>query len=182
MLKSDMSDRTTRQLRVAGWSLAAVLLALPLIAMQFTTEVNWTASDFLVAAIVFGIVGGMLELAARASRNVAYRIATVLTVGGCFLIAWVSLAVGIIGEPDNPHNIAYGAIVAMVATGAYTARGAASGMARALRWITGAQLLVALIHAGPAPMAVPFDLFLTMVWGIAALLFATARRAADQAL
>src|SRR3954469_1092777 len=42
--------------RVAGWSFAAGLLALPALAMQFTHEVNWTGFDFLVAG---GMIGGV---------------------------------------------------------------------------------------------------------------------------
>src|SRR4029079_19718614 len=36
--------------RVIGWGAVTILLMLPLIAMQFTTEVNCTASDFIFAA------------------------------------------------------------------------------------------------------------------------------------
>lgn len=184
MMTTDMSDRTTRQLRIAGWALAGGLLALPLIAMQFTEEVNWTASDFLFAAVIFTIVGGLFELAARASRNIAYRVANLLTVGGCFLIVWVSMAVGIIGESDDPRNIIYFAIVAMTATGAYVARGTAAGLQRTMQWMAGFMLLVALMHMGPARGAVAFDLFLAALWATAAYLFSTAdkqRRSAAMA-
>lgn len=181
MLNSEMSDKTTRHLRIAGWTLAVGLLALPLVAMQFTNEVNWTAIDFLFAAIVFAIVGGLFELAARASRNLAYRAGTVLAVGGCFLIVWISLAVGIIGESEDPRNIIYFAIVAMIATGTYAVRGSAEGLKRTMRWMAGFMLLVALMHAGPARLAVPFDLFLSALWGIAALLFSRAARQENQA-
>ena len=34
--------------RFVGWGIAASLLLLPLFAMQFTPEVNWTASDFII--------------------------------------------------------------------------------------------------------------------------------------
>jgi hypothetical protein len=176
MLNTDMSDTATRHFRIAGWSLAAGLLALPLVAMQFTSEVNWTASDFLFAGIGFAIVGGLFELAARARRNIAYRAGTVLAVSGCFLIVWISMAVGIIGESDDPRNIIYFAIVAMIATGAYVARGSAEGLKRTMRWMAGFMLLVALMHVGPARMAVPIDLFLSALWAIASLLFGKAEQ------
>ena len=38
--------------RIAGWSAAAALLALPAIAMQLGAEVDWTVSDFVVAAAI----------------------------------------------------------------------------------------------------------------------------------
>ena len=43
--------------RTAVWGTAAFLLLLPLVAMQFTNEVNWDATDFAV-------FGTMLALAA----------------------------------------------------------------------------------------------------------------------
>ena len=76
----EMSPATTRALRITGWSFAAGLLALPAIAMQFTDEVNWSGSDFVFAAIMFGTVGGLLELAGRASSNLAYRVAVAAAV------------------------------------------------------------------------------------------------------
>ena len=54
----EMSPATTRARRIAGWSLAAGLLALPAVAMQFTDEVVWTGSAFLFAAIMFTTIGG----------------------------------------------------------------------------------------------------------------------------
>ena len=44
-------------------SAAGLLLLLPLVAMQFTNEVNWTFSDFLVAGILLFGTGGLIELA-----------------------------------------------------------------------------------------------------------------------
>src|SRR6476661_3343857 len=83
---NQMSDRSTRNLRLAGWSLAAALLALPAIAMQAGVEgVVWTASDFIFAGAVFAIVGGLFELTARVSRNISYRAAAVVAVACGFL-------------------------------------------------------------------------------------------------
>ncbi|MBK7270939.1 MAG: hypothetical protein IPI07_16005 [Flavobacteriales bacterium] len=36
-------------LRIVGWSLAALMLLFPVVAMQFTDEVNWGPEDFLFA-------------------------------------------------------------------------------------------------------------------------------------
>ena len=44
--------------RIIGWGGAVALLAAPFIAMRFTTEVNWTASDFVFAAVLLGVIGG----------------------------------------------------------------------------------------------------------------------------
>jgi hypothetical protein len=43
--------------RAGAWSFVGLLLVLPAVAMQFTAEVNWTAGDFIVAALMIGVVG-----------------------------------------------------------------------------------------------------------------------------
>ena len=77
----------------------AILLLIPLIAMQFTDEVNWTLSDFVVAATLLLGTGLMCELVLRNINKLKYRIA----ICGAFLFAlimiWVELTVGILGTP-----------------------------------------------------------------------------------
>ena len=55
--------RRTSGWRIAGWGGALLLLILPFVAMQFTREVNWTAGDFIFAALMFGTAGCTIELA-----------------------------------------------------------------------------------------------------------------------
>ena len=43
--------------RIAAWSVAALVLLIPLIAMQFTDEVNWSGGDFVFAALLLLGVG-----------------------------------------------------------------------------------------------------------------------------
>ena len=43
--------------RVTGWGAAAVMLLLPLIAMQFTDEVDWDVSDFIIFGAMFAGLG-----------------------------------------------------------------------------------------------------------------------------
>ncbi len=43
-------ERRISCLRIAAWSAAALVLLLPLVAMQFTEEVNWTVADFVSPA------------------------------------------------------------------------------------------------------------------------------------
>ena len=49
--------------RAIGWGGAVMLLAAPFIAMLFTSDVNWTAVDFVVAGILIALVGAAFELA-----------------------------------------------------------------------------------------------------------------------
>ena len=44
---------------------ATILLLIPLVAMQFTEEVNWTLADFLVAGVLLYGTGLLCELILR---------------------------------------------------------------------------------------------------------------------
>ena len=88
--------------RLLGWGGAVALLITPLIAMRFTSEVNWTAGDFIFAGVLFALIGGAFELAVWASRNRAYRAGAALALLGTFLTIWANLAVGIVGSENNP--------------------------------------------------------------------------------
>ena len=75
------------------------LLFILLIAMQFTTEVNWTLFDFIVAgALLFG-TGLMCELIMRKVKKINHRIAICSVLLAVLLFIWLELAVGIFGTP-----------------------------------------------------------------------------------
>jgi energy-converting hydrogenase Eha subunit A len=81
------------------FSTIAVLLSLPLITMQFTTEVNWTLSDFIIAAVLLTGTGLLCEMVLRHVIQLKYRLAIC---GGILLILfliWAELAVGLFGTP-----------------------------------------------------------------------------------
>jgi len=75
--------------------ITALLLLLILIAMQFTKEVNWTLSDFVVAGVLLFGTGLICELAIRKIKNTKYRIVTIIAVLLVLLLVWAELAVGI---------------------------------------------------------------------------------------
>lgn len=176
-ITADMSETTTRTLRTAGWSLAAALLALPAVAMQFTEEVQWTGGDFVFAAVVFAIVGGVFEIAARATRNLAYRLATVLAVACAFLQVWINLAVGIIGNEDNPANWTYFAVVLMAVSVAVVALGEARLLARGMWALAVLQVLFSILHFANGTPTPIVDGFFAALWIAAGRLWL---RAADQ--
>lgn len=114
------------------WGGAALLLSLPFVAMRFTSEVNWTASDFVVMGVMLGIVCGAIELAVRCSGNWAYRGGVAAANLGAFLITWANLAVGIVGSEDNPANMLFFGALLVGAAGSAMARFRAAGMAKAM--------------------------------------------------
>ena len=75
------------------------LLLIPLIAMQFSDEVNWTALDFVMAGALLLVTGLIVDLVMRKVKNTKYRIAILIIVLLGFLLIWAELAVGIFGTP-----------------------------------------------------------------------------------
>jgi hypothetical protein len=76
-----------------------VILLIPLIAMQFTEEVKWTLSDFLVMGFLLVGTGLLCEFVIRKVRKINLRIAFCFLLLLAFLIIWAELAVGIFGTP-----------------------------------------------------------------------------------
>ncbi len=73
--------------RIAVWAaVVALVLLLPLLAMQFTDEVGWSWADFVFAgALLFG-AGLTYELIARTTTNIAYRAAVGVAVAAALLL------------------------------------------------------------------------------------------------
>ena len=78
---------------------SVIILLIPLIAMQFTDEVNWSLFDFIIAGALLLGTGLMCELAIRKINKIKYRIAICLALLVVLLLVWAELAVGIFGTP-----------------------------------------------------------------------------------
>ncbi|HEU4498678.1 MAG TPA: hypothetical protein VFR60_05005 [Sphingomicrobium sp.] len=59
--------------RVAGWTIAALALLTPLVAMQFARDVNWTVGDYIFAGVVISALLGSLWLVSAALFGLAAR-------------------------------------------------------------------------------------------------------------
>lgn len=115
--------------RIAAWTGAAFILLLPVVAMQFTEAVNWTAGDFVFAGVLlFGSLGAY-ELVARMTANAAYRAGAGVALAATFLLVWVNAAVGI---TDSNADGLYLGVVAVGIIGAFIARFRSRGMAYAM--------------------------------------------------
>ena len=77
----------------------ALLLLIPLIAMQFTDEVSWTRFDFVVAGVLLLGTGLTCELVMRKVNKTEYRIAICVAILAALFLIWLELAVGIFGTP-----------------------------------------------------------------------------------
>lgn len=78
---------------------ALVLLLIPLIAMQFTSEVLWTLSDFFIAFMLLLCAGLALWLVIALVKNTRNKIALLAAILFLFFLVWAELAVGIFGTP-----------------------------------------------------------------------------------
>ena len=78
---------------------ASGILLIPLVAMQFTSEVNWNLADFLIAAVLLFGTGALIEVTLRALRSKASRIVASVVLLLLLVLVWAELAVGIFGTP-----------------------------------------------------------------------------------
>ncbi|HQW91700.1 MAG: hypothetical protein IPH68_02290 [Chitinophagaceae bacterium] len=89
-----------QNIRLTGIMLcAAFLLLIPFIAMQFTAEVNWSLSDFVIAGTLLFGTGLLCEFVLRTFKKTGQRIAICAVVLVVLFIIWAELAVGIFGTP-----------------------------------------------------------------------------------
>lgn len=86
--------------RLVGILLAvAFLLLIPLVAMQFTNDVDWSPLDFLIAGVLLLGTGLLCELVMRKVKKLEYRIALCAALLVALFLVWAELAVGIFGTP-----------------------------------------------------------------------------------
>ncbi len=77
----------------------AVLLAVPFVAMQFSSEVNWSLYDFIGAGILLSIIGFTIDFVLRKTRYRNKRSLILLAIFILFLLVWIELAVGLFNTP-----------------------------------------------------------------------------------
>ena len=80
-------------------SVTTFILAIPLVAMQFTNEVDWTLSDFVTAGILLLSTGLAIELVIRNLKAGALRTIVLVVILLVLFLIWAELAVGIFGTP-----------------------------------------------------------------------------------
>ena len=74
------------------------LLLIPLIAMQFTDEVNWTIIDFVIAGgLLFG-AGIISEIVLRKINSLNHKVGLLSAIVIIVILIWIELAVGIFGS------------------------------------------------------------------------------------
>jgi hypothetical protein len=164
--------------RVGLWSLAALLLLAPLVAMQVTDEVRWGPEDFVFAGLLFGTVGLVAEVTVRRTGSLAYRAGVAFALAAAFAIVWANAAVGIIGNGDNPYNLLFLGVVVLALGGAAAARFQPRGTALAMAAAGAAQAAVSLGGLAADPRGGEIAFVLAGLWLASAALFRKAARGA----
>lgn len=169
-------DRHPNRWRPAIWGGAALLLALPAVAMRFTAEVDWTAGDFIVMGAMLFAACAAYELAARSTDSPAYRLGAGVAVIASFLLVWINLAVGIINTEGDPANLVFAAVLAVGVFGAAAVRCRPAGMARVMVGVAIAQALAGgfALYAGQGPEGAVLSVVFVALWLASAWLFGRA--------
>jgi len=125
--------------------ITTLILMIPLVAMQFTTEVNWSAFDFLVAGLLLLIPGFTYEWVSRRDLDPGQRRGLALGLAGMVLLVWLNLAVGIIGAESNPANRLYLLVIIVIVLGSLLSGLKARAMKQVMLVAASLQALIGLI-------------------------------------
>lgn len=167
--------RLTPVLRTVVWAAAAIAMLIPL-AARLWAGLPWTPFDFMVWGAMLLIGAGVCEIGLRLSGSLAYRAGVVVAAGTAFLITWSNLAVGIIGEPEEPVNLVFFGVLAIAAAGACVARFRARGMAVTMAATAAVQFATAFVALAYEQIVFAIVGVFAMGWLLAAWLFREAAR------
>lgn len=99
-MKTETSPQTnlTQRLTIT-LGIVLAILSIPLIAMQFTKEVNWDLTDFVIMGTLLLITGLGIEMVTRKIKSFNLRLIIILAILFLLFLIWAELAVGIFGSP-----------------------------------------------------------------------------------
>lgn len=169
--------------RIARWSLALVLLLIPIVMNQISDEWRWELRGFILVGVVIGGVGLLYELAERASGNWGYRAGMAIVLVTPVLTMWTTIV------RDDGDGVGFIMLVLAAIAGAFTAWFRPAGMARAALGLAVMQALLGLlIVTAPSTAsqpdggsrAVAFCSVFTILWLAAAALFYVAAKDSDK--
>lgn len=132
-----------------------------------------------MAGVMIGSPLLIYDYSGRIWPSLAYRGGLAVALATAFVLIWINLAVGIVGE-DNPVNFNFFMLIFASAVGAYAARFQPDGMARAMRGTAVVQMLLAVAIAtapltqrepGAAMGVLLLCSFFAALWLVSAALF-----------
>lgn len=72
---------------------------IPVVAMQFTKEVNWTASDFVIMGALLFATAFAVDFVLKKVKTFKSRMILVFGILALLILIWAEMAVGIFGSP-----------------------------------------------------------------------------------
>ena len=90
-----MHERSLLKPLLGVATVTALLLLVPLTAMQFTSEVRWDLEDFVAAACLLSGTGAGMVVVARYVKRTKHRRVLLGALVLAFAVVWTELAVGI---------------------------------------------------------------------------------------
>ena len=84
-------------------AIALSILTIPLVAMQFSNQVRWKLSDFVVFGVLLLATAFFCELVLQKIKNRVERFVFCTVLLLLLLMVWAELAVGIIGRLFENH-------------------------------------------------------------------------------
>lgn len=139
------ANKSFVKLLVGPAIVTAVLLLIPLIGMQYSSDVNWSPIDFIVAGILLFGTGSVYQLITSKGSNIAYKIAAAIACASGLFLIWANLAVGIVGSEDNPVNLVYFGMILIGLIVAVAVNFRANSMPYIMFGLAGVQALTAII-------------------------------------
>ena len=135
---------------------------------------------FIVAAVIFGILGGLIEFAVRLSSNWYFRFGSMFAVLAGFMVIWSNMAVGMIGNEDNPTNLWFGAVLLIAIVGSIASRFRRRILQQAMLVAGIVQISIGVFAGilGSDAHGGRFTIVLSVAWLISSLLFWLADRSA----
>ena len=94
-MMTTLAAPAANRIRAIYWTVAALVLLLPAIAMQVTAEVKWGPGDFAMMGGLLALVGIGIEMALRATLGARARMLAIGAMLALFLLVWAELAVGL---------------------------------------------------------------------------------------
>lgn len=92
-----MKNSTKRSITI--YSIATLILTIPLIAMQFSEEVNWDLRDYLIMGILLFSTASVINVILK--KKIAFKTKIIYVAVAIFVLflIWAELAMGIFGSP-----------------------------------------------------------------------------------
>ena len=90
---------TQKQKTVTIYALPLVLLCIPLLGNLFSKEVNWSASDFLIAGALLFTTAFLINLVRNKIKKQSQKVLICIFILLALALIWIELAVGIFGSP-----------------------------------------------------------------------------------